>query len=384
MVDVELKWRGDPGLVEGGPVFIFGAGSSAAAKAPVTATFQDAARRTLQGFEKASRARNSFASALQLWDELAPKSNIEEFYVLVDLLARTEANVSWDTRVEELKFLIAKTIESSIEGGRNLDKHRRLIRNLITCHYGLTASGGRPVNTRKPTLISLNWYVLLDAAVDREGHGIQYGLGETSTGPLSIGGDRAFQFTLLKLHGSLNWWLCPLCSDLQVQHPSHAAALYWEKGAQGARPCKTCNGSMQPLFVPPTSQKLAAVHDHFEPFPELWSRARRSLLRCREVYFVGYSFPPADLQFRVMVAEALRSNPYLQRIIVITKPKFGLERTNFEESYLRALRGTGQDSKLEFRYQAFEDWVQQEPSVNPPDSKFGTRVLDEPIFTLKS
>jgi hypothetical protein len=112
---------------------------------------------------------------------------------------------------------------------------------------------------------------------------------------------------------------------------------------------------MTPLIVPPTAQKLQA--DGPLDFEVLWARAHQFMQGCVELFFVGYSFPPADIQFRMLVAAALQGNERLKRIVVITSPKYGLERVAFEDSYAQVFRGTRHHDKIMFWYEKFETWV---------------------------
>jgi hypothetical protein len=362
----------------GGPVFVFGAGSSAAAGAPVTETFRRAAGQHMAAVTtrtaKPSDQGKLFSEAMRTWGESAPDSNIEEFYILTEMMARLDP-IEWVYRREAVKCMIAKTLELSIPGGPNLDGHQMLVRKLLESHYGLSRNG-KPVPTCPPILVSLNWDVLLDAAITRRGlhTRVDYRLRDLRTKDAQPN-----VMPLLKLHGSLNWWFCSGCNTTTVDPPVHSAASFWNREP---RSCQECGDDLDPFFVPPTSQKLYTHQEnHRYPFPldQLWNEARHAMATCQELFFVGYSFPPTDIQFRMLVVEALRNNQHLRRIVVITKPKHGMARPNFEESYLKALKGSGKEGLLEFDYKPFEAWIQEETRINPPGSNFGTRVEIEAV-----
>lgn len=100
--------------------------------------------------------------------------------------------------------------------------------------------------------------------------------------------------SVLKLHGSLHWARCSVCSEI--------VPCSWrdvEEGIRiGGRLAKQlhCGAPCQPdpVIVPPTSSKRQG-HQQIQ---EVWRRAAAELADARNVFIIGYSLPPTDRFFR--------------------------------------------------------------------------------------
>jgi hypothetical protein len=137
-------------------------------------------------------------------------------------------------------------------------------------------------------VISFNWDLVIDQALF--GRGLKagdYGFSKSlHAGPL-----------LLKPHGSLNWYQgdqLDRVPDLKrteiFQHPQKAQSVHAFLRPRGVK--SKSGHRYDPLIIPPTHLK------DFTPaiFQQLWKNCVDLLSTAKEVVFLGYSLPAADLQ----------------------------------------------------------------------------------------
>jgi hypothetical protein len=336
-------------------VYVLGAGSSVIAGGPLIGGFKNAARKTLGGLPPGPSSKQ-LREALDYWDKTIPNANIEEYYILADLMER----LGFESEVQNTHYLIVKTLEDSM-GTTVSSTHE----DFFTLVYS-------PNQANSTTIISLNWDIALDRAVTSTrnlwGHYvIDYGVSNAeslSNPPIAIASGEGPKFPVFKLHGSTNWWFCKGCKTLWYATDSKVIASYWE-GFVPKCTHKDCKGETIPLMVPPTSQKFEEA-DYALILSEIWKNARQALSNCNQLVFVGYSFPKTDIQFKMFVKEALSKNSELQKIAIITSPKYGSTRLTFENQYSDVFGDSEYENKLRFQYSTFENWVKFDKCQLPP------------------
>ncbi len=154
-------------------------------------------------------------------------------------------------------------------------------------------------NSASPVVISFNWDYELDRAMfgrssqsEAEIEAVDYGL---NRGPVKFP-------ILLKPHGSLNWYPRSIGRHIQERlrlrlwkgsrsAPSMYCFLRWRapKSKQGRR--------YVPWIIPPTEWKK---FDH-PMMKHIWKRCVDALSTAEQVYFLGYSLPPADWHSRYII-----------------------------------------------------------------------------------
>jgi NAD-dependent SIR2 family protein deacetylase len=297
-----------------------------------------------------------FKRAIEEWNQF-PHLNIEEFYVLADLkerLTKTRSQQAADAR-----HLITRTIGARLEQA-NTAYHDRFVRRVW-------ANAGR--DGQNFSIITTNWDILVDNAVRRfkddpsaEGPpGLSYGPLDFQ-GPKRSPGARAAQasFRVLKLHGSLNWWFCPEDGYVDTSQTEKGHLPFYERG-EGPRCPSTgapdhSSGPMEPFLVPPSAQKFDSSGPE-EAMRTLWEAARLELHHAQRISFVGYSFPDLDVQFKMLVNQALKQNTGLKTIEVVTSKKLGNERVSFEDRIKAVLGGLPQYPLVTVNDSGFEGWL---------------------------
>jgi hypothetical protein len=168
-------------------------------------------------------------------------------------------------------------------------------------------------------VISLNWDILLDRRLGSTGPNlprtyIDYGTHCTGLGneddrvkpALLARRDQEPVVPLLKLHGSLNWLICPQCERLYIN--------WTRKIALETHTCRACGQDqiyLQPSIVLPTFQKTL---DTFH-YRHIWNQAAIELSEATKVVFLGYSFPLADFDFRALITKHLRTTAEVEVVL---------------------------------------------------------------------
>ncbi len=265
-------------------VYVIGAGFSAGLGYPLTKSLlidvwgrlnpssRKQLRRIIEFHHPAfdSKRKTTFPDIEQLLTEIAV--NLDLF----DASRPTEGNFSkqdlLDAR-EELLSEIAQWFHEIYE-----DANQAAWLSTITTRF----------RAERAAIISFNWDLILDHTVFSDTVLPQsYGLGrELGSGPV-----------LLKPHGSLNWY-----ESSQIQKVAAEKRITIFEGATSdgcieafLRPrgiTSKVGRKYTPLIVPPTFLK-----DFKRPiFQTLWKRCTDVLSTAKEIIFLGYSLPTADLQ----------------------------------------------------------------------------------------
>lgn len=112
---------------------------------------------------------------------------------------------------------------------------------------------------------------------------------------------------LLKLHGSLNWWIRrgyagPYALEAIV-HNGMWLELNYDGSSPPSRGQIEAHLEDEPFIVPPVLFKSALNDQPILRF--VWKRAFDALRVAKQVYFIGYSFPVTDLASTFLFQEAL-------------------------------------------------------------------------------
>ena len=112
---------------------------------------------------------------------------------------------------------------------------------------------------------------------------------------------------ILKLHGSINWLVCPRCGRVYVDYFQDIAV----NELLNETFCRLCheefhgNSSspqMHDLIITPTFLKdLNSLN-----IKNIWHNALIELSEASKVVFIGYSFPDADFEMRCLLKKALK------------------------------------------------------------------------------
>lgn len=150
---------------------------------------------------------------------------------------------------------------------------------------------------------------------------------------------------MIKLHGSLNWYYCETCQEVQLVDMRVLLQQYIED--KSPYPvigiCKDCGGQRRGLLVPPLAMKF----DMAPPLNPLLGKARDSFEKANLIVVVGFSFAEADLYISRMLSKSMQTENKQKLLIVDpdntiisrVRRKFKASIPNFDENRIVRLIG---------------------------------------------
>jgi hypothetical protein len=121
---------------------------------------------------------------------------------------------------------------------------------------------------------------------------------------------------VFKLHGSVNWFPDAESPEffrvegrvVEVRSRDKFGTLPW--------PCAKNYPSKEiPVIIPPSFLKP----EFPGPLRQIWSGAAKALHDAEVVGFIGYSFPPSDVEMKYFIARCLIDNKTLRKMLLIDK-----------------------------------------------------------------
>lgn len=120
--------------------------------------------------------------------------------------------------------------------------------------------------------------------------------------------------SLIKLHGSLNWFYCETCQEVRLIDIEQTVSDY--NNQRGEYPiisvCSVCGGQRRALLVPPYAMKF----DVAPPLQPLIATAASSFDSRDLIVVVGFSFADADLYISRMLIKAMQASSETRLLIV--------------------------------------------------------------------
>jgi hypothetical protein len=221
-----------------------------------------------------------------------------------------------------------------------------------------------------PTVISLNYDIIIDNALKRKfgpelDYGFKYRAYNDFGGYVPPPNDPAYKFIkpnetkLYKIHGSLNWAMCPTCSVVYIADRK-LGKVAGHTFNQSARCIEGGHAPLQPLIITPTNLK-----SYRQPqVSAIWQRAERALGDADKVVFIGYSIPDADFHIKYLLQKALYRSPGPQNnqraqqtpaIVVVDFKPPSVGRPTPEEERFHRLFGRN----VEYYPHGFEKYVSE-------------------------
>jgi hypothetical protein len=320
-------------------VFILGAGASRQAGAPLMRDFLNVADLVREQQSSGTQTREYFDLVFRAIAELDPvfaKSSIEvdniesifAAFEMAELFGRLGSlkAVEVSRLISAIKSLIVTTLEEQLtfptNDGRILpprpyDEFIKLIGSL-TQHRVVSSSILSQVNV---TVMTFNYDLALDFGFHCNQLAVDYCLSESHPDGRT--------FSLLKLHGSLNWSRCanPNCSVInavpvgRLLEGNPWVDPYGRGIGEVKLPlstrlphCTSCGTSSvpEPLIIPPTWNKT----QHYAEIRNVWSVAARHLSEAENIVVIGYSLPDTDHFFRYLYALGSVGATRLKRFLI--------------------------------------------------------------------
>lgn len=165
---------------------------------------------------------------------------------------------------------------------------------------------------------------------------------------------------LIKLHGSINWFRCLDCGGLSIiEKQPYGRYLFDDLSPEE---CLVCGKSskdnsvlIQPEIITPTMIK--SIDNQL--YRNLWKSASYALMSAEKIIFLGYSFPLADYEFRMLLQKNISENAEIDVVLYhsddpkrLTKRDQHLKYLLPEKRYLDVFRR----NNPHFYYEGFEDY----------------------------
>lgn len=345
-------------------LFILGAGASKKAGAPLMSNFLDKAEELCRQSSYLSDSKGFFDDVFKARSELQgihSKSyldldNIETIFGAIEMGRiigkfgnRNKAEI--EKLRDSIVTVIYKTLEYSMPfpyRGRGIEApppYDQFIDSLIQANKGRHPEGGH-----KYSFITFNYDLALDYTLHRHGIPSDYCL-PSETIPHAI--------PLLKLHGSINWGICPKCNNIVARKVGEVQfSPFLEKGMDcfynlgtTLESSKHCEGQPlqgPPILIPPTWNKTA----YHPALMNVWNKAAIELSEAENIYVIGYSLPETDSFFRYLFALGSESSTQIKRFRVINP-----DHTGEVEKRFRKLIGRGIENRFHFEKKDFENGI---------------------------
>ena len=115
---------------------------------------------------------------------------------------------------------------------------------------------------------------------------------------------------IYKLHGSVNWF------ENESAEPVEVVGAFGNTAFNTKVPyvcTRNFEHSGDPIIIPPTFLKpnIDGV------LLQIWSGAAEAINKAETIVFIGYSFPPSDVEMRYFLARSLDDNASIRRIIIV-------------------------------------------------------------------
>jgi NAD-dependent SIR2 family protein deacetylase len=177
------------------------------------------------------------------------------------------------------------------------------------CHKAMVSYTSEHTNS---AIVTTNYDCLIDMALEEGSQPLDYRIKFANVSESE--GDISSQVLLIKLHGSLNWYYCETCQEVQRVDNKMMIGQYVADSSPypviGI--CKVCGGQRRSLLVPPLAMKFDAA----PPLTPLQQEAQHAFEQADAIVVVGYSFAEADIYIPRMLSKSMQTKPRQKLIIV--------------------------------------------------------------------
>jgi len=173
------------------------------------------------------------------------------------------------------------------------------------------------LHSESSSIITTNYDCCMDMALEAISHPLLYCVEFNNRASQVTNGKNATR--LLKLHGSLNWYYCETCQEVQLIDYSTMVKQYMDDRLPypviGI--CRDCGGQRRGLLVPPLAMKF----DLAPPLTPLLVNANENFEKADLICVVGFSFAEADIYISRMLSKSMQTRQDQQMLIIDPDPK---------------------------------------------------------------
>lgn len=170
-------------------------------------------------------------------------------------------------------------------------------------------------------IVTTNYDCCMDLAMGEEPEDFDYGMEFANVKRARSAEQRCTR--LIKLHGSLNWFYCETCQDVQLTNIKKTVESFLndEVPYPVISVCRTCEGQRRGLLVPPLAMKF----DMSPPLTRLLQDAHNAFENADLIVVVGFSFSEADLYISRMLSKSMQLSEG-QKLVVIDPDRNVVEK----------------------------------------------------------
>lgn len=166
------------------------------------------------------------------------------------------------------------------------------------------------------TIISTNWDVLTETYLSKQKLVYDLSLNDEYYIKDEMGAPKPTKtIKLIKIHGSINWFRCLNCGKINIVNSDDCGNyLFDDKSQETCKSCKAIKEAdvlLQSQIITPTMMKSL----NSQLYTNLWASAREELRKSNHIYFIGYSLPIADFDFRYMLHQSISSKAKIDVIL---------------------------------------------------------------------
>lgn len=343
-------------------VFILGAGASAQDGCPCMGDFFEKSRSLWQdglldehsaAYELIARAQDALGQVQSR--VIASTDNLEWVLNAVEMLQTVGMRlpgISEPLRQvrESLVDLIGAVLERTQHFGRLSPTSRQpagppAYNSLVSFAQQLMESE----QYSRVSFITFNYDLGLDIAIGSHGHGVDYCLPHEFCSP-----DTSHCWQLYKMHGSLNWFEGIGVREQPILKCVDAGSIREASSAIGSHPSRVMvsralrhlGHTEGAVIIPPTESK-GSLRRKVQP---IWASAARDLASADTIVVCGYSLPPTDYWFRLLLAASSVDGATLRRFYVFDK------NPSIEQHYGQLLAGEAKEG-YRFHPLSFRDAI---------------------------
>ena len=215
------------------------------------------------------------------------------------------------------------------------------------------------------TIISTNWDVLTETYLTKQK--LVYGLSlndEYYTSDELDAPKSTKAIKLIKIHGSINWFRCLNCGKINIVNSDDCGNYLFDDKSQEI--CKSCRITkntdflLQSQIITPTMMKSL----NSQLYTNLWSSAREALLKADHVYFVGYSLPIADFDFRYLLHQSISDKAKIDVVLYRDDDPNQTEKSKLKDLLPeKRYRDLFAKNQMEFHYDGFGAFFEKQIAI---------------------
>lgn len=214
-------------------------------------------------------------------------------------------------------------------------------------------------------IISTNWDVLTETYLEKQKLVYDLSLNDAyymKDGTVTSKSRKTIK--LIKIHGSINWFRCLNCGRINIVNSEDCGNyLFDDKSQETCKSCRITKNTdflLQSQIITPTMMKSL----NSQLYTNLWSSARDALLKADHVYFVGYSMPIADFDFRYLLHQSISDKAKIDVILYHDDDPNQTEKSNLKDLLPeKRYRDLFAKNQIAFHYDGFGAFFKKQIAV---------------------